>query len=77
VKKKREIRAKSSIISPSACACVSLSLQVHYTMGGVAVDPGAEVLDSEGSPIPGLYAAGEILSFFWLLVQIESACMNG
>lgn len=34
--------------------------QVHYTMGGVAIDPDARVLDTDGAPIEGLYAAGEV-----------------
>lgn len=33
---------------------------VHYTMGGVMFSPEAEVLDSMGKPIEGLWAAGEI-----------------
>lgn len=33
---------------------------VHYTMGGVAIDTQARVLDETGTPIPGLYAAGEV-----------------
>ena len=28
--------------------------------GGVAINPEAQVLDAEGSPIPGLFAAGEV-----------------
>jgi fumarate reductase flavoprotein subunit len=28
------------------------------TLGGLAVDPAARVLDVEGRPIPGIYAAG-------------------
>lgn len=32
---------------------------VHYTMGGVRIDPEAHVLDTEGKPIEGLFAAGE------------------
>ena len=31
---------------------------ITYTMGGVAVDGGARVLDQSDRPIPGLYAAG-------------------
>lgn len=34
--------------------------KVHYCMGGVAINPKAEVLDLTGRPIPGLYAAGEV-----------------
>lgn len=33
---------------------------VHYTMGGVAINQYAEVLNTEGTVIPGLYAAGEV-----------------
>ncbi|MEY8461019.1 flavocytochrome c [Eggerthellaceae bacterium 24-137] len=33
---------------------------VHYTMGGVAIDTEARVLDAADKPIPGLYAAGEV-----------------
>ncbi len=33
---------------------------VHYTMGGVSIDTQAHVLDADGKPIPGLYAAGEV-----------------
>ncbi|KAK1234143.1 hypothetical protein PQX77_002655 [Marasmius sp. AFHP31] len=34
---------------------------LHYTMGGVSVDASAHVLDDQGDPIPGLYAAGEVI----------------
>jgi len=33
---------------------------VHYTMGGLSINGRAQVLDREGNPIPGLYAAGEV-----------------
>lgn len=33
---------------------------VHHTMGGVEINANAEVLDANGAPIPGLYAAGEV-----------------
>ncbi|PWC16359.1 flavocytochrome c [Brenneria corticis] len=34
---------------------------VHHTMGGVAIDAGAAVLDSHHNVIPGAYAAGEVV----------------
>ena len=34
---------------------------VHHTMGGVKINENAEVLDTEGNPIEGLYAAGEVV----------------
>ena len=33
---------------------------VHHTMGGVKIDTDARVLDKDGKPIEGLYAAGEV-----------------
>ena len=35
-------------------------MAVHYTMGGIAINPQAQVLDTSNHPIPGLYAAGEV-----------------
>ena len=33
---------------------------IHHTMGGVKIDPKAEVLNKQKKPIPGLFAAGEV-----------------
>ena len=33
---------------------------LHYTMGGLEIDPEARVLDTSGKPIDGLFASGEI-----------------
>ncbi len=33
---------------------------IHHTMGGVKINENAEVLDAEGNPIPGVFAAGEV-----------------
>jgi flavocytochrome c len=33
---------------------------IHYTLGGLKIDSKARVLDGSGSPIPRLYAAGEV-----------------
>ena len=32
---------------------------IHHTMGGIKIDTEARVIDTEGQPIPGLFAAGE------------------
>lgn len=34
---------------------------IHYTMGGIHADAETRVLDANGQPIPGLYAAGEVV----------------
>lgn len=33
---------------------------VHHTMGGLTITPNAQVLDTNGKVIPGLFAAGEV-----------------
>jgi fumarate reductase flavoprotein subunit len=33
---------------------------VHHTMGGVKIDAEGRVISTEGKPIPGFYAAGEV-----------------
>lgn len=33
---------------------------IHHTMGGLHINTRAQVLDQDGTPIPGLYAAGEV-----------------
>ena len=34
---------------------------ITFTFGGIAIAPDARVVDAEGAPIPGLYAAGELV----------------
>jgi hypothetical protein len=33
---------------------------LHYTMGGLEIDPESRVLDQDHKPVPGLFAAGEV-----------------
>lgn len=33
---------------------------LHYTMGGLEIDPETRVIDVDGKPIQGLFAAGEV-----------------
>ena len=36
-----------------------------FTFGGLKIDPLARVLDRDGEPLPGLYAAGEIVGSYY------------
>lgn len=36
-----------------------------FTFGGLKTDTDARVVDGDGEPIPGLYAAGEIAGLYW------------
>ena len=37
---------------------------IHHTMGGIKVDAGLHVLRADGTPVPGLFAAGEVTGGF-------------
>ena len=39
---------------------IKIAPGIHHTMGGVKIDTSAEVISTEGKPIPGLFAAGEV-----------------
>ena len=39
---------------------IKIAPGIHHTMGGVKIDTSAEVIDVNGNPIPGLFAAGEV-----------------
>jgi predicted oxidoreductase len=42
---------------------VKLSILTRKTLGGLQTDLSARVLNEDGTPIPGLYAAGEVAGF--------------
>ena len=44
--------------SPYYAVCVTPA--IHHTMGGLSVNTETQVLRADGTPIPGLYAAGEV-----------------
>ena len=39
---------------------VEVTPGIHHTMGGVTINPKAEVISKKGASIPGLFAAGEV-----------------
>ncbi|MDR1893195.1 MAG: flavocytochrome c [Spirochaetales bacterium] len=39
---------------------IKIAPGVHHTMGGVKINPQTQVISTSGSPIPGLFAAGEV-----------------
>jgi tricarballylate dehydrogenase len=49
-----------------------------FTFGGLKIDPSARVIDTDGHPIPGLYAAGELVGgLFYFNYPGGSGLMNG
>ncbi|MCR5526340.1 MAG: flavocytochrome c [Lachnospiraceae bacterium] len=54
---------RTSFASPLNTApyyAINVTAGVHHTMGGVKIDTKAEVINTDGEVIPGLFAAGEI-----------------
>ena len=39
---------------------IKIAPGIHYTMGGIKINTNTEVVDKDGQPITGLYAAGEV-----------------
>ena len=44
---------------PNYCS-IEIWPGVHYTMGGIKINGKAQALRKDGTPVPGLYAAGEV-----------------
>ena len=47
-------------LSTAPFYAIQIAPGIHHTMGGVKIDVRTEVISTEGAPIPGLYAAGEV-----------------
>ncbi|SQC71797.1 Fumarate reductase flavoprotein subunit precursor [Listeria fleischmannii subsp. fleischmannii] len=47
-------------LSKAPYYAIKIGPGIHYTMGGVKINTNTEVLDKDGKPITGLFAAGEV-----------------
>ena len=47
-------------LSPPPYYAIQIAPGIHHTMGGVKINTAAQVISTEGQPIPGLFAAGEV-----------------
>lgn len=47
-------------LSSAPYYAIKIAPGIHYTMGGVKINTNTEVLDKNGQPITGLFAAGEV-----------------
>ncbi len=55
---------------------VKLQLACHLTFGGLVIDNNAQVLDTQGNPILGLYAAGDVTSGYEGIVHQTGNCLS-
>ena len=46
-------------ISTAPYYAIKIAPGIHHTMGGIKINTRAEVIDTDGNVIPGLFAAGE------------------
>ncbi len=46
--------------APGAMYAIKVAPGIHHAMGGVRINANNQALDSDGNPIPGLFAAGEV-----------------
>lgn len=53
-----------------------LHLAAHLTFGGLVIDQQAQVLDTNGAPIAGLYAAGDVTSGYEGIVHQTGNCLT-
>lgn len=47
-------------LSTAPFYAIEVAPAIHHTMGGLKINPNAQVMRKSGNPIPGLYAAGEV-----------------
>ena len=47
-------------LSEAPYYAIKIAPGIHHTMGGVKINTSAQVIDVNGDPIPGLFAAGEV-----------------
>ncbi|TCZ76655.1 flavocytochrome c [Paenibacillus albiflavus] len=52
--------AMDNDLSGAPYYAIKIGPGIHYTMGGVVINTNTEVLNKDGKPIPGLFAAGEV-----------------
>ena len=48
-----------------------------FTYGGLKIDANARVLDNDGTPIPGLYAAGETVGMYYKVYTGATSVLKG
>lgn len=52
--------AMDNDLSKAPYYAIKIAPGIHYTMGGVKINTNTEVLNTDGQPITGLFAAGEV-----------------
>jgi fumarate reductase flavoprotein subunit len=56
----RDIGTPLTDLSSGPYYAVNVGPGIHHCMGGVKINTDAQVISTDGTPIPGLYACGEV-----------------
>ena len=68
----------AAIICPVSLFAAAAPHKAVFTFGGLKINTEAQVMSSDGAPIPGLYAAGELVGgIFWFNYPGGSGLTNG
>ncbi len=68
----------ANVIDEPPFEAYAVTCGITFTFGGVKIDTSAQVMDTEGQPIPGLYAAGEMVGgIFYFNYPGGTGLMNG
>lgn len=68
----------ANTIAESPFEAYAVTCGITFTFGGLKIDTSARVIDGEGAPIPGLFAAGELVGgIFYFNYPGGTGLMNG
>jgi len=65
------------VIDENDLICYPVICGIVFTLGGLKITPNAEVVNQDGSVIPGLYAAGEITGLFYGEYPMATSFLRG
>lgn len=57
-------------------AVAKMEAHYHLTFGGLLIDENSQVIDVDGNPIPGLYAAGDVVDGFEGVTHQSGDCLS-
>jgi len=53
-------RSPVKVLNSTKFYAIEVEPGIHYTMGGLKIDEWTQVISTDGTPIPGFFAAGEV-----------------
>lgn len=63
-------------VSEAPFVVAKMEMHYHLTFGGLIIDENAQVIGTDGAPIAGLYAAGDVVSGYEGVVHQSGDCLS-